>query len=143
VGHEVRPHRRRDGAPSARDVEADLLPAIERVGATIEHVVTFHEEAHASMLAELSSRGHRIAWDLVMDHAGDPAPAPDVEVEALSPDEVLWALVRDSFALFGLVPGAAAEQLLALERDIRPRGQALVRDQGPRRHDRVPGSVTS
>jgi GNAT superfamily N-acetyltransferase len=104
-------------------IEADLLPALLRAGVRVEHVVSFHHEAHGELLAELSARGHRISWDLamVLDGTGGGAGAieEDIAVEELPPADELWTAaagsMRDSF---GIEPAAAAEQLLTLERDV-------------------------
>ena len=56
-------------------IEEDLLPALQRAGIRVEHVVSFHHEGHGDLLAELSSRGHRISWDLAMVLDGPPAAA--------------------------------------------------------------------
>jgi ribosomal protein S18 acetylase RimI-like enzyme len=103
----------------ATDIERDLLPALTRVGAETMHVVTFHHEQHTALLAELSSRGHRLGWDLVMDAAPRVAHDPSgPTVEKLAPDEELWGSVGDSLALFGADPGEAIEQLRVIERDV-------------------------
>jgi len=106
----------------AADVQADLLPALEDAGVTVFHVVTFHPEETAGLLAELSSRGHRLGWDLVMDAGpGDPIQAPrppQVRVEELTAGDELWSRVGASLALFGVDPGDAVEQLQAIEREV-------------------------
>jgi ribosomal protein S18 acetylase RimI-like enzyme len=102
----------------AGDVEADLLPALAAAGAGTEHVVTFHPGAHGDLLSELSTRGHRIAWDLVMAHEGQAGPVVDVTVDELEPGDDLWRGVRASLGLFGVEPPAVLDQLLLLERDI-------------------------
>ena len=85
---------------SAATIEADLLPALVRAGAQVEHVVSFHHEAHGELLAELSARGHRISWDLAMVLDGIPGRSgEDIPVEELE-------------------PAAAVEQLLTLERAV-------------------------
>ena len=108
---------------SVATIEADLLPALLRAGGRVEHVVSFHHEAHGELLAELSARGHRISWDLAMVLDGTPgrpgASEEDVAVEELPSDDELWTAaagsMRDSF---GIEPAAAAEQLLTLERAV-------------------------
>ena len=66
-------------AVSLARIEADLLPALRRAGIQVEHVVSFHHEAHGDLLAELSSRGHRISWDLAMVLDGPPGAAGAVQ----------------------------------------------------------------
>jgi GNAT superfamily N-acetyltransferase len=104
---------------SVATIEADLLPALLRARARVEHVVSFHHEAHGRLLAELSARGHRISWDLAMVLDGSPGIVEDIAVEELPPGDVLWAAaagsMRDSF---GIEPAAAVEQLLTLERAV-------------------------
>src|SRR5437870_2629039 len=97
-------------------IEADLLPALLRAGVRVEHVVSFHHEAHGQLLAELSARGHPISWDLAMVLDGTPGGAggiaEDIAVEELPPADELWMAaagsMRDSF---GIEPATAAEQL--------------------------------
>jgi GNAT superfamily N-acetyltransferase len=105
---------------SAATIEADLLPALVRAGVRVEHVVSFHHEAHGELLAELSARGHRISWDLAMVLDGAPGPIEEnIAVEELPPGDELWAAaagsMRDSF---GIEPAAVVEQLLTLERTV-------------------------
>jgi ribosomal protein S18 acetylase RimI-like enzyme len=104
----------------ARDVEDALLPALTRAGADVMHVVTFHHEVHTALLSELSMRGHRLGWDLVMDvePARADRPPEAVAVEELVPDDELWATVGDTFAMFDVEPGPAVEELRAIERDV-------------------------
>jgi GNAT superfamily N-acetyltransferase len=109
-------------AVSLARIEADLLPALRRAGIQVEHVVSFHHEAHGDLLAELSSRGHRISWDLAMVLDG-PGAAGAVEegvaVEELHPGEELWAAAAGSMRdVFAIEPAAAVEQLLTLERAV-------------------------
>ena len=122
---------------SAATIEADLLPALVRAGAQVEHVVSFHHEAHGELLAELSARGHRISWDLAMVLDGIPGRSgEDIPVEELMPGDELWSAaagsMRDSF---GIEPAGAVEQLLTLERAIlAPAGKRwfAVRDDDDR-----------
>jgi ribosomal protein S18 acetylase RimI-like enzyme len=103
------------------DLERELLPALATVGVEVEHVVTFHHQVHATLLAELSSRGHRIGWDAVLDlpPSTDPAGASTgPAVEELPPGEELWDAVVASFHVFGIEPEAAIGQLLRIERDL-------------------------
>ena len=105
---------------SVATIEADLLPSLLRAGVRVEHLVSFHHEAHGELLAELSTRGHRISWDLAMVLDATPgAIAEDIAVEELPPADELWMAaagsMRDSF---GIEPAAAVEQLLTLERAV-------------------------
>ena len=60
---------------------------------------------------------------------------PSIEVEEVPPGQELWTSVAASFALFGVDPGEAVEQLARMERDVLGAGgQAMVRD--PRRDRR-------
>ena len=108
---------------SAAQIEADLLPALVRAGVEVEHVVSFHHEAHGDLLAELSSRGHRISWDLAMVLDGAPGGAgaieEDIAVEELLPGNELWTAAAGSMRdVFGIDPAAAVEQLVTLERAV-------------------------
>ena len=107
-------------APDLRlaDIEDRLLPALRDVNAPVMHVVMFHPDEATSLLAELSSRGDRLGWDLVMDLDGDPPPSADVAVEPLEGRGDLWETVADSLVLFGAEPGEALEQFRTLERDV-------------------------
>lgn len=100
------------------DVEAALLPALDAVRTSVQHVVSFHPAATRSLLGELEARGHRLTHDLVMELGPAPlgADAGD-RVEELAPGAGLWKRVHESLRLFG-VEAAVAEQLAALERDV-------------------------
>ena len=107
-------------APDLRlaDIEDHLLPALRDAGAPMVHVVMFHPEEATSLLAELSSRGDRLGWDLVMDLDGEPPPLTDITVVPLEGRDDLWDTVADSLVLFGAEPGQALEQFSTLERDV-------------------------
>jgi len=129
---------------SVAQVEAELLPALRRARVEVEHVVSFHHEAHGDLLAELSSRGHRISWDLAMVLDGTPGRAgrreEDIAVDELLPGDELWTAATGSMRdVFGVEPAAAVEQLVTLERTIlAPAGKRwfAVRD-----HDGRPVSL--
>jgi ribosomal protein S18 acetylase RimI-like enzyme len=125
-------------APDLRlaEIEDHLVPALRDAGAPVMHVVMFHPDEATSLLSELSSRGDRLGWDLVMDLAGEPPPATDVAVTPLEGRDDLWDTVADSLVLFGAEPGEALEQFRSLEREVlAPAGKRWfgVVDQ----HDRV------
>ncbi len=109
-----------DPALRAREVEDALLPALARAGTDVMHLVTFHHEAHTVLLSELSTRGHRLGWDLVMDTepARVHAPPEEISVEELVPGDELWETVGNSFAMFDVEPGPAIEELRTIERDV-------------------------
>ncbi|MGZ8570923.1 MAG: GNAT family N-acetyltransferase [Actinomycetota bacterium] len=124
-----------DDSLRSADIEAELLPALHDAGASTFHVVSFHPDHTAALLAELSSRGHRLSWDLVMNAGRSRTigpTAPSVEIEELPPDDELWTSVAASFALFGVDPGEAVEQLRGIERDVlAPGGKRwfVIRDE--------------
>ncbi len=100
-------------------VEAELLPALRRSGAARAHVVIFHPETQLDLLAEASTRGERLTWDLVMEHTGPPAATRDRRAhEVLSFDGGFWRVYRGTARLFGIEDEAVLDQLQALERDL-------------------------
>jgi len=103
---------------TAADVETELLPALRSAGSTTEHVVTFHPESSTRLLTELSARGHRLGWDLVMDLSEPVPPAEPIDVEELAPNDELWGRVTASFELFGVDPEESVEQLKAIETEV-------------------------
>jgi GNAT superfamily N-acetyltransferase len=124
----------------AADIEAELLPALAEAGASLMHVVTFHPEETGALLSELSTRGHRIGWDLVMDLVGDPAPddgpsqgpSHEIVVEELPPEQGLWASIEASLALFGIDGTEAIAQLRRLEEEVLvPGGKRWFGVRGP------------
>jgi ribosomal protein S18 acetylase RimI-like enzyme len=118
----------------AADIEDELLPALAAVGTDVMHVVSFDPDASGPLLAELSTRGHRLSFDLVMDLSGPSVPpAAGIAVEELPPRDELWERVAASIALFGVGERAAVAQLRDIERDVMaPAGKRWfgVRDAG-------------
>jgi ribosomal protein S18 acetylase RimI-like enzyme len=103
----------------AADIEHELLPALAAVGTDVMHVVSFDPEATGPLLAELSTRGHRLTFDLVMELEGPPGPGIEgVAVEELGPSDELWDRVEASIALFGVDGDDALRQLRDIERDV-------------------------
>lgn len=110
----------------ARDIDQALLPALRAAGVTSTfHLVSFHPEENRALLSQLSARGQRLTWDLVMDHRAldELVPAPvsasaSSRVESLSDDDSLWTRVRESMSLFGIDRDEAAEELTAIERSV-------------------------
>ena len=98
-----------------RDVADVLLPALDAVGTDVFHVVAFDPEGTTELLAELSTLGHTLTWDAVMDHVGEPEIDPDTtDVEELEPGLALFDRVHASMQLFGIDPPIAT-QLRKLE----------------------------
>ena len=74
------------------------MPALRAAGADLFHVVVFDPEDSTELLADLSRRGHRLGWDVVLDVAADDVAAREPPVEALADGDELWDAV-------GGVPG--------------------------------------
>jgi ribosomal protein S18 acetylase RimI-like enzyme len=103
------------------EVARSLDPAIVAAGAASFHVVMFRPDLTTRLLAELSSRGDRLSWDVVMCHVGDAPGMPDPPgapgVEELPRDDALWDRVGSSLAWFGVTEPEVVRQLLRLERE--------------------------
>ncbi len=99
------------------EVAAALLPALAEVGTDTFHVLFFHPEETTDLLVELSTIGHTLSWDLVMDLTEDPTVRPgDVGVESLDAGDELWSRVQDSLALFGN-DATVSDQLRKIEEE--------------------------
>ncbi len=104
---------------AAADVERELVPALTAVGTEVMHVVSFDPEATGPLLAELSTRGHLLTFDLVMDLEGPPKRvATDAATEELPSGSELWERVTETMTLFGVTDPAAIGQLGEIERDV-------------------------
>lgn len=103
------------------EVAGSLVPAIERADAAAFHVVMFRPHATTGLLAELSSRGDRLSWDVVMSLSGSDAEGAGarepVSVRELPPDDELWTRVGGSLTSFGVTEPEVVRQLLRLERE--------------------------
>lgn len=100
-----------------REVADVLLPALAEVGTDMFHVLFFHPEETTDLIVELSTLGHTLSWDLVMDLTAAPAIGPwDVRVERLEAGDELWTRVEDSLALFGN-DATVSEQLRRIEQE--------------------------
>jgi len=119
---------------SIGEVETVLAPALVRAGAKAFHVVLFEPERTTRLMTELSARGDRLSWDVVMEHDGSN-PATSTGVEELSPGPELWDAVRASLRHFGIAQPSAITQLVALERDAL--GGSAKRWFGVREHGRL------
>jgi ribosomal protein S18 acetylase RimI-like enzyme len=97
------------------EVSRALVPALADVGTDTFHVVSFRPDETTGVLVELSSLGHELSWDLIMEVTAEPSiRAVDVRVERLDADDELWSRVEGSLALFGNGPPVTA-QLRAIE----------------------------
>jgi ribosomal protein S18 acetylase RimI-like enzyme len=116
------------------EVEARLLPEMARTARGRSHVVVFQPQDQTELIVEASSRGERLAWDLVMVHEGQ-APDPTVAVrEVTSFDPSFAAVHRASLRWFDVTDPAVLEQLGAIEREVMiPAGRRwfVVGDERP------------
>jgi ribosomal protein S18 acetylase RimI-like enzyme len=100
------------------EIEDALVPALRASGNERSHVVVFHPEDQTELVAAASTRGDRIAWDLVMVAAGrDVEPTGEVE-EVSALDGAFWSVHRDSARLFDVTDDDTLDQLQAMERDV-------------------------
>jgi len=106
------------------EIETELLPALERSRSARSHVVVFHPEEQTDLLAEASTQGERLTWDLVVVLRGAPASppgsAPPAEAikEVTTFDDAFWSSHRSSSGLFDITDEATLEQLQAMEREL-------------------------
>ena len=99
------------------EIEDALVPAIRASGSERSHVVIFHPEDQTELVAAASTRGDRIAWDLVMAAGRDVEPTGEVE-EVSAFDASFWSVHRDSARLFDVTDDDTLDQLQAMERDV-------------------------
>jgi ribosomal protein S18 acetylase RimI-like enzyme len=98
-----------------REVAHTLLPALAAVGTDVFHVVSFHPEETTGLLVELSTRGHLLTWDVVMDLVAEPSiQVADAVIEEVDGGPELWSRVEASLALFEVQPDVSG-QLRTLE----------------------------
>jgi ribosomal protein S18 acetylase RimI-like enzyme len=116
------------------EVEAELLPAMARSGSARSHVVIFFPEDQTDLVAEASTRGERVSWDLVMVHADEDVDDADAPVEEVHDfDASFWRAHAASTRLFDVDEQPTVDQLQALEREVMiPGGRRLltVRERG-------------
>jgi ribosomal protein S18 acetylase RimI-like enzyme len=103
------------GLPEIEDL---LLPAMERSGAIGAHAVVFEPEDQTDLIAAVSTRGDRIAWDLVMRFDGPGDPGPNRVEEVSVPSEGFWTVHRASAALFDIEGQVTLDQMQAMERGV-------------------------
>jgi ribosomal protein S18 acetylase RimI-like enzyme len=90
-----------------------------RSGCARSHAVIFFPEDQTGLIAEASTRGERVTWDLVMVAAGQPPQPQDDRVEEVGRfDDAFWRAHASSARLFEVEEPATVAQLQALERDV-------------------------
>ncbi|HEU4831339.1 MAG TPA: GNAT family N-acetyltransferase [Actinomycetota bacterium] len=100
------------------EIEDALHPAMRVSGSESSHVVIFHPEDQTDLIAAASTRGDRIAWDLVMVTPGrDVEPTGRVE-EVPAFEGPFWVVHRDSARLFDVTDEETLDQLQAMEREV-------------------------
>jgi ribosomal protein S18 acetylase RimI-like enzyme len=93
-----------------RDVADALLPALSAVDTDVFHVVAFDPEGTTELLAELSTLGHTLTWDAVMDLVDEPEIHPDASgVEDMELGAELFDRVHASMQHFGIDPTIAGQ----------------------------------
>ena len=103
---------------SLEEVEALLVPTMERTANGRTHIVVFHPEEQPDLLVEASTRGDRLTWDLPMEHRSVP-PEPETAVERVAAfDGAVARLHRASMRWFGITDEPVIEQLVAMEREV-------------------------
>ncbi|HET7234890.1 MAG TPA: GNAT family N-acetyltransferase [Actinomycetota bacterium] len=108
----------REPVPLA-EVGSALLPAMDRSGSARSHVVIFHPEEQTDLIAQASTRGERITWDLVMVRGTGRVGDEDEAVEEVRDfDAAFWRAHAASVRLFDVNEQPAVDQLQALERDV-------------------------
>jgi ribosomal protein S18 acetylase RimI-like enzyme len=100
------------------EIEDAVLPAVRESGSARSHVVVFYPEDQTELIAAVSTRGDRIAWDLVMVASGDEVAAPEHVEEVSELDAGFWAVHRDSARLFDVSEEDTLDQLQAMEREV-------------------------
>jgi ribosomal protein S18 acetylase RimI-like enzyme len=121
-----------DPALSLAEVSADLEPALEAAGADHTHVVLFRPDLTARLLDELTVRGDRSSWDVVMTHEGDDPPPVGAVVEELRMDGDDWDRLGAALGSFGVDEPAIVDQLVRLEREVMaPAGKRWFGVRGP------------
>jgi predicted GNAT family acetyltransferase len=81
-------------------------------------VVVFYPEHQTDLVAAASTRGDRIAWDLVMVTSGLEVALPEHTEEVSALNERFWAVHRDSVRLFDVSEDDTLDQLQAMEREV-------------------------
>jgi ribosomal protein S18 acetylase RimI-like enzyme len=99
------------------EIEDALRPALGRSRSRRSHVVVFRPEEQTDLIAEASTRGERITFDLVMVVESPETHAAQAD-ETPSLDAAFWSGHRSSLGLFDIHDEHVLDQLQAIERDI-------------------------
>ena len=99
------------------EVEEPLVPAMERTAHGRTHVVVFFPEDQTDLLAEASTRGEKLSWDLVMQHMGIPPAVDDVIVEEV-PFDAIASGHRASLRWFDITDPVVVDELIAMEQMV-------------------------
>jgi ribosomal protein S18 acetylase RimI-like enzyme len=100
------------------EVEEPLVPAMERTAHGRSHVVVFFPEDQTDLLAEASTRGEKLSWDLVMQHTGVPPAVDDVIVEEVPFDDTIESGHRASLRWFDITDPVVVDELVTMERTV-------------------------
>lgn len=100
------------------EVEDALLPALDRSRSARSHVVVFRPGEQTDLIAEASTRGDRITFDLVMVLEAAPGALAVDANELDSLDAAFWSEHRSSLPLFDIHDEDVLDQLQAIERDL-------------------------
>lgn len=106
-----------DPSLSLHEVADALDPALDAAAAAAFHVVMFRPSGTTRLLRELTERGDRLSWDVVMVHDGDRSP-PEHAAEELRVDGDLWRHIEVSLPAFGVTEPGTIRQLLRMEREV-------------------------
>lgn len=125
----IEPTRHR---PRFEDVVAELAGDLTRVRAEHLHCVVFHPDRHTRLLADASSAGAALSWEIVMTRRSRaldaPADVPVAELRTFGP--AFWRVFRRSAREFGAADPRVADQVEAIERRLLRAGKRwfAVRD---------------
>src|SRR5439155_10443457 len=104
---------------SFAEIDEVLRPALEAVGARMEHVVVFRPETSKPLLDDLEAAGGRFPYDTAMRFEGDPSVAAELDVrEVLDRDDRFWQNQRRILPEFDVTVPATIEQFVRWEREI-------------------------
>ena len=106
-------------------IEAEASAALADAGARRFHVALMRPDGPIDLLADLSARGDRVRWELVMAVGLTGARAPEeLGITELDPGEAVFDdVLRATNAAFGVDDPVVARQLRAIDRRMRSLGK--------------------